>query len=110
MTRLGQGVVPLISAQEFERRVKDYARFGHMVRIIDHVTKDRSDRRITRPMIMRTLRKGQIFGTPEYDREHNTWVGKMRRIGTGIDMTAVCAIQDGVLIVTVVTVYGKPAP
>ena len=97
-----------MTPEEFERRVKDYAQFGHMVRITDHVRLDRSDRRITRPMILRTLRKGQVDGRPEWDSDHDNWIGKMRRIGTGVDMTAVCAIQEGVLVVTVVTVYGQP--
>jgi len=32
----------------------------------------------------------------------------MKRIGTRIEMTAVCAISDGALTIIVVTVYGRP--
>lgn len=101
-------VIPLMTAQTFEAQVKDCARFSHMVHILDHVTADRANRRITRLMILRTLRKGQIVGSPKWDAPHGTWVGKMRRIGTGVDMTVVCALKEGVLTITVVTVYGRP--
>ncbi len=103
-----RAVIPLFTEQTFEAQVKDCARFGHMVHILDHVTSDRASRRITRPMILRTLRKGQISGKPKWDAAHGTWVGKMRRIGTGVDMTVVCALKEGVLTITVVTVYGRP--
>lgn len=98
-----------MNAVEFEACVRDYSRFSHMVRIIDHFTEDRKDRRITRPMIMRTLRKGTATGNPKWDAEHQNWVGKMFYIGSGMKVTAVCAIKDGVLIVTVVTAYGRPS-
>lgn len=103
-----RAVIPLLTAQAFEAQVKDYARFGHMVHILDHVTTDRTNRRITRPMILKTLRKGQIDGIPKWDAAHGTWLGKMRRIGTGMDMTVVCALKKGVLTITVVTAYGRP--
>jgi hypothetical protein len=57
---------------------------------------------------MRTLRKGQIVGQPSWDAKHASWIGKMKRIGTGVDMTVVCALQEGILTITVVTVYGTP--
>ena len=100
--------IPLLSAQEFEARVKDYARFSHMVFIGDHVFIDNKDRRITRRMIIRALRKGTITGIPKWDASYSNWTGKMHYLGTGTNMTVVCAIQDGVLSVSVVTAYGKP--
>jgi hypothetical protein len=103
-----RAVIPLLTAAAFEAQVKDCARFGHMVLILDHVKIDRVGRRFTRPMILRTLRKGQVVGNPTWDAEYCNWVGKMRRIGTGVDMTVVCALKNGVLTVTVVTVYGRP--
>lgn len=104
-------VIPLhklLSPAAYEAEVRDRARFSHMVHILDHATIDRENRRITRPMILRTLRKGQVVGKPKWDAPHGTWVGKMRRIGTGVDMTVVCALKEGVLTITVVTVYGRP--
>jgi len=109
MRSAAKQVIQFMSAQTFEAKVKDCARFDHMVRITDHVFRDRADRRITRRMILRTLKKGSAIGKPEWDAEHSNWVGKIQYLGSGMDTTAVCAIQDGVLVVTVVTVYGRSA-
>jgi len=65
----GKKTIPLMMPQAFEAQVRDHARFGHMVRILDHVTEDRADRRITRPMILRTLRQGQVAEKPRWDAD-----------------------------------------
>ncbi len=109
MERPVRKVIRLLTPHEFEKRVRDYSRFDHMVRITNHVFDDQADRRITRRMILRALKKGTIKGNPEWDADHTNWIGKMQYLGSGMDITVVCAIQDGVLIVTVVTVYGRPS-
>ncbi|WP_366866767.1 DUF4258 domain-containing protein [uncultured Roseobacter sp.] len=108
MRRPVEQPILLMNQAEFEKCIKDYARFDHMVFVTDHVTQDRADRRITRRMILRTLRKGTVTGRPKWDTDHQNWVGKIQYLGSGMDVTAVCAIREGELVVTVVTVYGRP--
>lgn len=78
-----------------------------MVFIGDHVFVDNADRRLTRRSIIRALMKGTVRGNPTWDSEHQNWVGKMHYLGTGMGLEVVCAIQDNVLTVTVVTAYPK---
>lgn len=100
-------VIPLMGASVFEARVRDYSRFDHMVVITDHAKEQGAARKITRRMVLRALRKGSIVEAPEWNDDHASWTGKMRYIGSGVEITAVCAIQEQVLVVTVVTTYGS---
>lgn len=108
MLQRKQKITELLTTAEFERRVKDYARFSHMVFIGDHVFIDNADRRINRRMILRALVKGTTPSAPKWNAEHGDWVGKREFLGTGISLTVVCAIRDGSLTVTVVTAHGRP--
>lgn len=108
MERKASKVVGLMNAANFEKEVRDRSQFTHMVFITDHVLLDNADRKITRPMILRALRKGTVASDPHWNSDHANWTGKMSYIGTGMELTVVCAIKDDVLIVTVVTAYGTP--
>lgn len=108
MTGKKSKVVGLMNADTFQREVRDRAKFTHAVRITDHVLLDNAHRNITRMMIIRALRKGTLKKAPEWDAAHGNWTGAIQHIGTGIDLTVVCALKEGVLTVTVVTAYGTP--
>jgi hypothetical protein len=108
MTRKQTKIVGLMNADAFMREVRDRARFSHAVLITDHVLLDRADRNITRMMIIRALRKGTLRKPPAWSAAHGNWTGSVQYIGTGIDLTVVCALKEGVLTVTVVTAYGTP--
>lgn len=101
-------VVGLMNADRFQREVRDRARFSHAVLITDHVLVERADRNITRRMIIRALQKGTLKTAPAWSADHGNWTGAIQYIGTGIDLTVVCALKEGVLTVTVVTAYGTP--
>ena len=94
-----------MTAQVWEAQVRDRAAFLHMIGITDHCIRRMNERGITRRHIQRVLQNGTIAKGPEWDGEHASWVGSMRGVAAGMELVAVCAIEGGVMTVTVVTTY-----
>ncbi|ETX10407.1 hypothetical protein OCH239_22250 [Roseivivax halodurans JCM 10272] len=91
---------------QFEAEVHDRARFPNMVRFTDHVIERMVERGITRPMVLRALRRGTVDGPKlKWDATPGNWIAPMVAITAGTEVCAICAIREGDLIVTVVTAY-----
>lgn len=97
--------VPFMNAHTFEECVRDYARVYHMVGFTDHAQDQMKDRDVTRRMVLRVLEKGTLAKGPTWNADYATWEGKMQGVAAGSMVSVVCAIVDGQMTVTVVTVH-----
>lgn len=98
-------VVALMTQEQFERLVRDRARFSHMVLFTKHAMERMEERNITRRMVLRTLGKGSAVNAPKWDADYASWIGAMHRVTAGASVTVRCAIVDGAMTVTVVTAH-----
>lgn len=96
---------PFMNQRMFETCVKDYASVHHMVGFTDHVQNQMKDRDVTRRMVLRVLEKGSLAKGPTWNAAYATWEGKMQGVAAGSMVSVVCAIADGQMTVTVVTVH-----
>lgn len=96
--------IPFLTAHAFETRVKEYARLHHMVGFTSHAREQMTDRDVTRRMVLRVLEKGTLAKGPSWNDQYATWEGKIQGIAAGSMVSVVCAIVDGQMTVTVVTV------
>lgn len=94
-----------MNAVTFEERVKDYARFSHMVLITDHASARMIERDLTRRMIIRVLLNGSLEGSPKWNASRSSWEGKMKGAAAGSWLGVVCAIKDGLMTITVITAH-----
>jgi hypothetical protein len=97
--------VPFMNSHTFEACVKDYASVHHMVGFTDHAQAQMKDRDITRRMVLRVLGKGSLAKGPTWNADYATWEDKMQGVAAGSMVSVVCAIADGQMMVTVVTVH-----
>lgn len=101
-------VVPFkkaMTADEFERQVRDRARFSHMVLMTDHIKQRMMERHISQRQILNALRKGFCGGDPKFNDLKASYEGQMRYTGTGREIVVACAIMESNLFVTAITVY-----
>jgi hypothetical protein len=97
-----------MTPDQFEALVRDRARFSHEVRFTHHATEQMTAREITRTMVLRALRKGTVNGAKlKFDPAHQSWVAPMSVITAGVEVTAICAVEAGNVVVTVITAVGK---
>lgn len=97
--------VPFMNAHTYEAHVKDYASVHHMVGFTDHAQHRMKERDVTRRMVLRVLEKGSLAKGPTWNTDYATWEGKMQGVAAGSMVSVVCAIADGQMTVTVVTVH-----
>lgn len=97
--------VPFMNAHTFEAYVKDFASVHHMVGFTDHAQGQMRERDVTRRMVLRVLEKGSLAKGPTWNADYATWEGKMQGIAAGSMVSVACAIVDGQMTVTVVTVH-----
>lgn len=84
--------------------------FEHMIAITEHAAARMVERDVTRRMVLTVLRGGDVVGTDlKWDADHANWVAPIVGVAAGMGVTAVCALRDGDVIVTVVTAYGTGA-
>lgn len=94
-----------MNVHTFEACVRDYARVHHMVGFTYHARSQMKDRDVTRRMVLRVLEKGSLAKGPTWNADYGTWEGKIQGIAAGSMVSVVCAIVDGQMTVTVVTVH-----
>ncbi len=93
-----------MTAEQFEGKVNDFARFSHMVLFTDHALERMKQRGITRRQVLRALTKGSLLdGKIKWDTNYSNWTGKIRGIAAGEEIDVPCAILDGRLVVKVLT-------
>ena len=97
--------VPFMNAHTFATCVQNYASVHHMVGFTDHAQDQMKGRDVTRRMVLRVLEKGSLAKGPTWNADYGTWEGKMQGVAAGSMVSVVCAITDGQMTVTVVTVH-----
>lgn len=76
-----------------------------MVRFTDHAEDQMGERDITRRMVLNALPRCELESDPKWEADKANWVAKVVGTSAGVRIAVVCAVNDGDLIVTVVTTH-----